>query len=135
MDLLETQMSDTLSLLETDIPILSAMQRQGDVLIVPLEKNYAEDVASRWLITVPEEGVVLADGGEGGHQHRLFAVSGNVRCRVLNSPDRAGTLWIDENSSAILAHDEHAYLGIGPGVYEVRRQREHTGLATRQILD
>ena len=33
---------------------------------------------------------------------------------------------LDVNGTAYLVHPEHAALGIGPGRYLLRRQREHT---------
>ena len=48
----------------------------------------------------------------------------------MRHPRRVGacltvaTLSVPDGATAWLGHPEHAYLGIGPGTYEVRRQRE-----------
>jgi hypothetical protein len=37
-----------------------------------------------------------------------------------------GILTVPARGEQYLAHDQHGYLGIGPGTYEVGRQREWT---------
>ncbi len=34
------------------------------------------------------------------------------------------TLTVPDGQVAYLAHPEHGYMGVGPGTYEIRRQRE-----------
>jgi hypothetical protein len=45
-----------------------------------------------------------------------------------------GVLTVPPGSVAYLAHPEHAYAGIAPGTYELRRQREMAG-GIRQVAD
>jgi hypothetical protein len=51
-----------------------------------------------------------------------------------------GILTAPAGCEQYLAHDEHGYLGIGPGTYEVGRQREWTpstlaGAGWRSVQD
>src|SRR6266851_5628570 len=107
---------------EVTIPVLTGLQAQGDVMVVP-RPALAEAVAA-----VPQDGVVVVKGEFGGHTHTLLG-EGEV------SFDRApegdgdtgldlGTLTVAEGSVAYLAHPEHAYSGIGPGTYVLRGRRE-----------
>jgi hypothetical protein len=41
---------------------------------------------------------------------------------------------VPDRSTAYLGHPEHGYLGITPGSYEIRRQREMAGVA-RMVAD
>ncbi|MGW0803278.1 hypothetical protein [Nonomuraea sp. NPDC002799] len=43
-------------------------------------------------------------------------------------------LTVAEDATAYLAHPEHAYTGIAPGTYELRRQREQADKA-RLVAD
>jgi hypothetical protein len=104
------------------IPVLSGMQRQGDVLVVPCPTA----TATR---PVPQAGVAVIRGEEGAHTHALVA-SGDVRCDLKNanaSKDLSiATLVVGEGAVAYLAHPQHGYSAIAPGTYEIRRQREMT---------
>lgn len=105
---------------EFQIPVLSAPQRQGDVMVVPL-------AAGRQASTgVGRDGFPVVRGENGGNTHLLLA-EGDVRFDSLPvSPTNLalGTLTVGEEATAWLAHPEHGYLGIAPGSYELRRQRE-----------
>ncbi|MFI9591324.1 hypothetical protein [Nonomuraea sp. NPDC052265] len=49
---------------------------------------------------------------------------------AFSTPDRSsgtlvlGVLTVEENATACLARPEHAFTGIAPGAYELRRHRE-----------
>jgi hypothetical protein len=125
---LESQTTTTIP----TIPILTGPQRQGDVLVIPCGSR-VEVLVTR---PVPAEGLVVASGGEGGHSHTLIA-EGAVMCAVW-APTRSGLtgyLAVPEGSVAYLTHPEHGYLGIGPGDYTLRRQREWTGAAVHVVAD
>jgi len=102
------------------VPVLSGLQLQGDVAVVPTGANPKSGTE------VPAEGIPVVRGENGGNTHLLLA-EGDVRYNVL-TPDPGvlsiGVLSVPEDATAFLAHPEHGYLGIGPGVYEIRRQRE-----------
>ena len=100
------------------VPVLAGLQRQGDVIIVP-----AAVIAET---PVPSAGHPVVRGENGGNTHLLLA-SGDVRFdeRTASATNLTlGTLTVGQDAEAFLAHPEHGYLGIAPGSYEVRRQRE-----------
>jgi len=102
------------------VPVHTGLQRQGDVLIVP--------TLALWAATtpVPAAGVPVVRGEAGGNTHAIVA-DGPVFCdtRQASTTDLTlATLTVPDGSVAYLAHPEHAYTGIGPGTYTLRRQRE-----------
>lgn len=112
---------------DLDIPVLSGLQRQGDVLIVP-----AEVTASS---AVPASGTPVVRGESGGNTHAVYAADGPVYCDPARGGGlRIATLSVPEGSTAYLGHPEHGYMGIGPGSYEIRRQREMAG-SVRMVAD
>lgn len=105
--------------LDIDIPVLAGVQRQGDVLVRPA------DVTAK--TPVPAAGAPVVRGESGGNTHAIVAADGPVYCDVqTGSPRelRVAVLSVPEGSTAYLAHPEHGFMGIAPGDYEIRRQRE-----------
>lgn len=108
---------------QVTVPVVAGMQRQGDVIVIPaamLER--AEVVTTR----VPPTGVPVVRGEAGGNTHLLL---GDGPVFYAPAPDRfgsldLGTLTVPDGSVGYLAHPEHAYSGIAPGTYVIRRQRE-----------
>jgi len=104
---------------EALVPVHTGMQRQGDVLVVP-----AKGKASGEAVQVPAQGIPVVRGEAGGNTHLLLA-EGDVKWTVDNSTTLSlGTLTVAQGATAWLAHPEHAYSGIGPGTYSIKRQRE-----------
>jgi hypothetical protein len=106
---------------DLEVPVLTGLQLQGDVAVVPVPHVGPVDLdAGR----VPAEGIPVVRGEAGGNTHLLLA-DGDVR---FYPPDvrglAVGLLVVQEATTAFLAHPEHGYLGVGPGFYEIRRQRE-----------
>lgn len=104
---------------DIDIPVLAGVQRQGDVLVRPA------GVPAK--TPVPSGGVAVVRGESGGNTHAIYAADGPVYCDVeVGSPRdlRVAVLSVPEGSTAYLGHPEHGYMGIAPGDYEIRRQRE-----------
>lgn len=101
------------------VPIHTGLQRQGDVIVVPDPKATA-------TTPVPPAGVPVVRGEAGGNTHTVVA-DGPVLCDTRQASVTnltLATLTVPEGSVAYLAHPEHAYTGIGPGTYTLRRQRE-----------
>lgn len=104
------------------VPVITGLQRQGDVLVVP-------DPKAKATTEVPAGGTPVVKGEAGGNTHAIVAdnAGGPVLCDVREATTRNLTLamlTVPEGSIAYLAHPEHAYSGIGPGSYTIRRQRE-----------
>lgn len=106
---------------EAQVPVLSGLQAQGDLFIVP---SPADTVQHADKLAVPAAGIPVIEAIGGGHEHRLFA-------------GQPGTAWFYPGSStaqdigilecaepAYLLHPEHGATGIAPGAYVLRRQRE-----------
>lgn len=105
---------------EALVPIVTGLQRQGDVIVVP---TLGAKEATK---AVPATGVPVVRGEAGGNTHAVVA-EGDVRCDVRQASATnltLATLTVAEGATAYLAHPEHGYSGIGPGTYELRRQRE-----------
>jgi hypothetical protein len=118
---------------EADVPVLTEPQAQGDVLVVP-----GFNLKTPPTEQVPAEGVAVIRGegfGGGGNTHLLLG-SGDVTFRFSeNGEVTVGQLRVAEGSEAYLAHPEHGYLGIGPGDYTIRRQRQFVGNMAMPVGD
>ena len=100
------------------IPVLTGLQAQGDVMVVP------RPVQGPALKAVPRNGVPVVRGEFGGHTHTLLAEGDVTFDSAPGDGLDIGTLTVAEGAVAYLAHPEHAYSGIGAGTYVLRRQRE-----------
>jgi len=101
---------------EAEVPLLTGMQRQGDVIVVPIHTDQVGDL-------VPAGGVPVVRGEAGGNTHLLVAAC-DVRWAPVVDVLMLGVLTVADGAEAYLAHPEHGYMGIGPGCYRVSRQRE-----------
>lgn len=107
-------------LADVEIPVLGGVQRQGDVLVVPTSGIVP-------TAPVPAAGTPVVRGESGANTHTIFAADGPVYCDVATPAARSlrvALLSVPEGSTAYLGHPEHGYMGIAPGNYEIRRQRE-----------
>lgn len=102
------------------IPTINEIGRQGDVLIVRRPRGKAATTP------VPAAGHPAVRGEAGGNTHLLLAEGPVFYDPRPASPTNLdlGVLTVPSGSTAYLAHPEHAYLGIEPGTYVLRRQRE-----------
>lgn len=104
--------------LDALVPVLDGVQFQGDVAVIPAAMSATSPV--------PVSGVAVVRGENGGNTHLLLAAGGvffdqrTATARNLT----LGILTVEPGATAYLAHPEHAYTGIAPGNYEIRRQRE-----------
>lgn len=104
---------------DEEIPVLTGLQRQGDVLIVP---SRAGQVAG--LADVPREGIPVVKGENGGNTHLLVADGHAQYAPNAQRGLRLGTLVVPEGAVAYLTHPEHGFNAIGAGTYVINRQRE-----------
>lgn len=102
------------------------MLRQGDVLIIP---------AKLPKTAVPLQGgsdrLILAEGEATGHAHAIKS----ERAALFRDPKLMAMFLTVTEEPVALEHDEHAPVMIPPGTYEVRRQREYTPEAIRNVAD
>lgn len=104
------------------VSVHTTLQFQGDVAVIP-----AAAATTTHAEPVPVVGVPVVRGESGGNTHLLLAAGPGVAWAPSTGGASGldiGTLVVPDESTAYLAHPEHGYLGIGPGVYTVRRQRE-----------
>lgn len=117
---------------QVTVPVLTALQAQGDVIVVP-----AAVAMSRKAKTVlPAAGVPVVRGENGGNTHTLVADGPALfDQKTPTVTDLAlGVLTVLDGSTAYLIHPEHGATGIGPGTYEIRRQRQQLE-ETRLVAD
>lgn len=109
---------------QATIPVLAGLQFQGDVAVIP---SAVAGLAYRATTPLPTAGYPVVRGEVGANTHQLIA-DGAVYYNPATSAGPTGldlgTLTVPEGSTAYLAHPEHAYAGIAPGTYLLRRQRE-----------
>ncbi len=104
---------------EAEVPVLCGLQRQGDVLVLPRRMGAGKGDP------IPAEGIPVVRGEAGGNTHALVRYEGAAFWRSIESRTAdLGELTVPEGSVVMLAHPEHGFLGIGPGAYMIRRQRE-----------
>lgn len=98
--------------------------RQGDVMMLGVAEIPPD------AKQVKRDGrIVLAVGTSKGQAHAIE----DAHVELF---DRNGTMYLRiAKKEAKLVHDEHRVLKIAPGLYEVRRQLEHTPEAARVVFD
>lgn len=121
-DLITAHGVEVLDHLDRDmsIPVLTGLQRQGDVIVIP-------DVKASATTAVPASGTPVVRGENGGNTHAIVAEGPGVRVDVRTPTTgdlRVASLSVAAGSVAWLAHPEHGYVGVGPGTYRINRQRE-----------
>jgi hypothetical protein len=121
-ELIEKHGFDVLDHLDRDleIPVHAGLQAQGDLFIIPA----GPDRGSRQETAVPPEGISVIEAGNGGHEHRLFAGQPGTAFFTLAGVNGQDIGLLECTEPAYIAHPEHAYAGIAPGTYTLRRQRE-----------
>jgi hypothetical protein len=102
---------------------------QGDVLICRRE------ALPKGLEPVqPIRGRIIVTHSETGHHHVM-----DSQAVEMFTTDNPMVAWIKVNRPVALEHlrphDTHEPIMFAPGVYEVRRQREHTPEGWQQVQD
>ena len=121
-DLLSTHGVDIPAHLEEQaaIPVLTGMQMQGDVAIIPTKPGAKKGTP------VPPVGVPVVRGESGGNTHLLVAEGAVSWAPVVGNPMLLdlGVVTVPEGATAFLLHPEHGANAMGAGHYVIRRQRE-----------
>lgn len=101
---------------QAEIPVLAGLQRQGDLIVVPVKPSAKPGVP------IPAEGIAVVRGEATGNTHLLVGDGtwAAVEARGLD----CGVVTVPEGGTAFLLHREHGAQGFAPGAYLVRRQRE-----------
>lgn len=105
---------------QVEIPVITGLQAQGDVIIIPAKEGTA-------VTPVPQQGVPVVRGESGGNTHLLLCETGSVLFdRATQSREQLdlGVLTVGDDSVALFAHPEHGFSRVGPGSYLLRRQRQ-----------
>jgi hypothetical protein len=99
--------------------------RQGDVLIEQIAK-----LPGALKRQKPENGrIILAHGEATGHHHSIGIDSADWW------KNAGGEQFLSVRTDAAVQHQEHAPIMLPPGSYRVRRQREYTPEAIRNVAD
>lgn len=102
------------------IPVLTALQVQGDVAIIPTRASAKKGNP------VPPAGIAVVRGESGGNTHLLVAEGPVAWAPVVGNPGLLdlGVVTVPEGATAFLLHPEHGANAMGAGSYTIRRQRE-----------
>ncbi len=98
------------------------MIRQGDVLL-----NRIDSIDKETKL-VGKDKYTLAFGEKTGHHHDII---GDVKIYKTNNNQ---VLLSVGQAGAVLTHQEHSYLTVPSGIWEVRLQREFTTLDEIRIV-
>lgn len=106
---------------DLEVPVHDGLQFQGDLAVIP---SAGSPMTHRTDRLVPAAGIPVIEAVGGGHEHRLLA--GTPGKTWFDPASRGGQDlgYLTTEEAAYLAHPEHGYLGIAPGTYTLRRQRE-----------
>lgn len=122
--LIEKHGFDVLDHLDRDleIPVHAGLQAQGDLFIIPIPADPNRGTGQG--AAVPEDGIAVIEAVNGGHEHRLFAGQPGTAFFAPTGASGQDIGLLECTEPAYIAHPEHAYAGIAPGTYTLRRQRE-----------
>lgn len=100
--------------------------RQGDVLIEQIA-----ELPNNLQLQKPENGrIILAHGEATGHHHSLA-----VDTADWWKEEKTGEQYLTVKEKTAVEHQEHAAITLQPSNYRVRRQREYTPEAIRNVAD
>jgi len=109
---------------DVEVPVLCGPQRQGDVFVFPAGMAAATTPTADTRDVHPA--VEVVDGGTARHNHTLVAAPGAASWTPARDADglAIGIVTVADGEVCYLSHDEHSTLGLAPGAYVIRRQRE-----------
>jgi hypothetical protein len=89
-----------------------------------LERKGPPSRRGRQGAAVPLDGIAVIEAVNGGNEHRLFAGQPGTAFFTPAGASGQDIRLLECTEPAYIAHPEHAYAGIAPGTYTLRRQRE-----------
>lgn len=107
-------------LADAEVPVLTGVQAQGDLLIVPAE------IEADWK-PVPNTGVQVVVGEATGNTHWLhrgFDSPGVMWARIDDGLRLAAVMVPDGQSAELIHSDEHGCNAMGPGTYVIHGKQE-----------
>lgn len=110
---------------------------QGDVLF----RKVADIPSSATPVAADDRDELIVTHSETGHHHIMVIdrQADGPAVEMFNSADNPLLAWLKVNRPTALEHrrphDTHEPIMFSPGIYEVRRQREHTPDGWRQVQD
>lgn len=107
-----------------DVPVLDELQSQGDVIIIPTRARMPEGAT-----VVGRAGVAVIEGEATRNTH-LLLVDGVSRWAPVSRGNEfdLGVLEVESGAAYLTHTDEHGFLGMAPGRYTIRRQRQQADL-------
>ena len=110
------------------------MFRQGDVLIELIETIPADAAKQK-----KARKIILAHGEVTGHHHALEIADPADWWKTpetkASTTGLAGEIFLQVKQAAEVTHQEHATIPLPPGNYRVKRQREYSPEAIRNVAD
>jgi hypothetical protein len=115
---------------DAEVPLSQGVQRQGDVVVLPVRDEGEGPAGHHEAAAIPVEGVMVVLGEAGGNGHLLL---GDGTWAPSGAEFDLGVVHVA--TEAYLLHPEHGALGLAAGDYRLRRQREHTPSGPRRLAD
>lgn len=101
------------------------LHRQGDVLIERIA-----DIPKHVTKQKTNGRIILAHGEATGHHHSLEADAADWW-----KDDKTGDQFLAVTTPTQVVHEEHSPINLSPGKYRVRRQKEYSPAAIRNVAD
>lgn len=110
------------------------IHRQGDILLIATNETNLNGYEQ---LQAGEHSVILADGKATGHLHAVRNAGATLWQKIgsLNADGLAPDRILRLPSDAALTHEEHAPIALAAGDWIVRRQREYSPEALRNVED
>lgn len=120
---------DAVEFPDLEIPTETGPQRQGDVFILPVTTRHPGE-------PIPPTGItVVRAESNAANTHNLHGDGTWTWSKDAVTNLVQGHLTVPPGGVAYLIHtEEHPALAVGPGTYEIRRQREFAG-EWRRVAD
>lgn len=111
---------------------IKGQYRQGDVLVQRTDTIPEQAVKQS---RVKGERIILAHGEATGHHHSILGQSADWWKGEPIIGDLAADQFVNIAVAEPLVHQEHGSIPIQPGKHIVRRQREYSPAALRNVQD